>query len=219
MVGLFGAGEEDDAEGEEEGEEEDEAGEEEGGKEEEEGASGGLKELEPREVIEEVAAGGSGGRRGWRGGAGGFGCDPWVEGGGRPCMGREPSQLAQRANPPLGAGSTGHWLLPQCPPFFDAQGAIITMGSAFRRLLRHRIRNKGAKGGPGSTQGGAWAWKPLPGKLVSPFPEPIGSRHLTQAKVFMGLRGASMRGSHLELCFLYWDQKGWVKLQRSGRKF
>ena len=69
-------------------------------------------------------------------------------------MGREPHQLAQCANTPLRAGNTGHWLLPRCPPFFDAQGAIITMGSAFRRLLRHRIRNKGAKGGPGCTQGG-----------------------------------------------------------------
>ena len=27
-----------------------------------------------------------------------------------------------------------------------------------------------------------------------------------------------MRGSHWELCFLHWEEKGWVKLQRSGRK-
>ena len=27
-----------------------------------------------------------------------------------------------------------------------------------------------------------------------------------------------MRGSHWELLFLHWEQRGWVKLQRSGRK-
>ena len=53
---------------------------------------------------------------------------------------------------------------------------------------------------------------------MSPILEPIGAGHLKQAKVFMGLRGASMRGFHLEVCFLDWDEKGWVKLQRSGRK-
>ena len=34
----------------------------------------------------------------------------------------------------------------------------------------------------------------------------------------MDPRGASMRGSHWELCFLHWGERGWVKLQRSGRK-
>ena len=39
-----------------------------------------------------------------------------------------------------------------------------------------------------------------------------------QSKVFTGLRGALMRGPHWELCFLQWEQKGRVKLQRLGRK-
>ena len=32
--------------------------------------------------------------------------------------------------------------------------------------------------------GGAWAWKPLPGKPLSPIPNPIGAGNLTQSKVF-----------------------------------
>ena len=27
-----------------------------------------------------------------------------------------------------------------------------------------------------------------------------------------------MRGSHWELCFLHWEERGWVKVHRSGRK-
>ena len=60
--------------------------------------------------------------------------------------------------------------------------------------------------------GGAWAWKPLPGKPLSPIPKPIGAGDLTQSKVFSGLRGAFMRGSHWELLFLHWEERGWVKL-------
>ena len=60
--------------------------------------------------------------------------------------------------------------------------------------------------------------QPQPGKPLSPIPEPIGAGDVTQAKVFTGPRDALMRGSHWELCFLHWEEKGWVKLQRSGRK-
>ena len=41
---------------------------------------------------------------------------------------------------------------------------------------------------------------------------------MTQAKVFTGPRGALMQGSHWELCFLHWEERGWVKLHHSGRK-
>ena len=93
----------------------------------------------------------------------------------------------------------------------------ITLRWAFRRLLRHRIRTKGA-GAAWRYIGGAWAWKPLPGKPLSPIPEPIGARDLTQAKVFTGPRGALMRGFHWELSFLHWEERGWVKLQHPRRK-
>ena len=59
----------------------------------------------------------------------------------------------------------------------------LTLRRAFRRMLRHRIRNKG-EGGAWRYGGGAWAWKPLAGKPLSPVPEPIGVGDSTQAKVF-----------------------------------
>ena len=103
------------------------------------------------------------------------------------------------------------------PLFSSCEVTYITLRWAFRRLLRHCIRNKGAAGACQHTSG-AWAWKPLPGKPLSPIPEPIGAGDLTQAKNFTGPRGALMRGSHWELCFLHCEERGWVKLQRSGRK-
>ena len=58
----------------------------------------------------------------------------------------------------------------------------------------------------------------MPGKPLSPIPEPFGAGNLTQFKVFLGPRGALMRGSHGELLFLHWEERGWVKLHPSGRK-
>ena len=49
-------------------------------------------------------------------------------------------------------------------PLFSTPGVTyITLRSAFCRLLRHRIRHKGA-GGVWRHAGGAWTWNPLPGK-------------------------------------------------------
>ena len=93
----------------------------------------------------------------------------------------------------------------------------VTVRWAFRRMLRHRIRNKG-EGGAWQYGRGAWAWKPLAGKPVSPIPDSIGAGDLPQAKVFSGPVGRLMRSSHWELLFLHWEKRGWVKLQRSGRK-
>ena len=62
--------------------------------------------------------------------------------------------------------------------------------------------------GPGGTQGGHGH-----GNLCL---ESTGD--LTQAKVFASPRGALMRASHWELSFLHWEEKGGVKLQRSGPK-
>ena len=77
-------------------------------------------------------------------------------------------------------------------------------------------RERGGAGGTGG--GGAWAWKPLAGKPLSPIPKLIGAEDLTQAKNFSGPGGRLMRSSHWELLFLHWEEQGWVKLQRSGRK-
>ena len=41
---------------------------------------------------------------------------------------------------------------------------------------------------------------------------------MTHANVFKGPRGALMRGSYWELCFHHCEERGWVKLQPSGRK-
>ena len=103
------------------------------------------------------------------GGGGGFGCDPVVEGGGQPCMGPEPLQPAQCTAPPLGAGSAGQWVLPRCPTFSSPEVTFITLRRAFRRLLRHRIRNKGARGGLAAHGGGMGMETPA-GKAPVPHP-------------------------------------------------
>ena len=117
----------------------------------------------------------------------------------------------------MGARSAGQWVLPRCSPFLEPE-AYITLRWAFRRLLWHCIRNKGEGGGGWRYTGGAWAWKTLPSKPLSPIPEPIGAGDLTQSKVFMGPRDALTRGSHWELLFFHWEERGLVTLQRSGRK-
>ena len=45
----------------------------------------------------------------------------------------------------------------------------------------------------------------------TPVPETIGAKDLTQAKVFTGPRGALVRGSHGELCFLHPAVQLWVE--------
>ena len=112
---------------------------------------------------------------------------------------------------------------PDAHLFSSPEVTYMTLRWALRRLLRHRIRKKGAGGGGGGLVahrggGGAWAWERVPGKPLSPIPEPIGAGDFAQAKVFTGPRGALMRGSHWEFCFLHWEERVSVKLQRSGRK-
>ena len=55
------------------------------------------------------------------------------------------------------------------PVLIDMKISYIRLRWAFRRLLRHRIRNKGA-GGAWRHTGGAWSWKPLPARPLSPIP-------------------------------------------------
>ena len=94
----------------------------------------------------------------------------------------------------------------------------VTLRRAFRRMLRHCIRNKGERAAWRYGGGGAWVWKPLAGKPPSPVPEPIGAGDLTQAKVFLAPGGRLMRSSHWKLLFVRWEERGWVKLRRTGRK-
>ena len=56
------------------------------------------------------------------------------------------------------------------------------------------------------------------GKAPVPHPRTNLCRGFDTGQTFTGLRGALMRQSHWELCFLHWKEKRWVKLQRSGRK-
>ena len=58
----------------------------------------------------------------------------------------------------------------------------------------------------------------MPQKPLSPVPEPIGAGDLTQAKVFYAPGGRLMRSSYWEMLFLHLEERGWVKLQRTGRK-
>ena len=88
--------------------------------------------------------------QGW----GGFGCDSVVEGGGRPCLGPEPRQLAQCANPVVGGGRAGQSVLCRCPPFFGARRGIHhpTLGISPPFAAPHPPQLPGA--GPGGTEGG-----------------------------------------------------------------
>ena len=105
------------------------------------------------------------------------------------------------------------------PLFLGREVIYITLRWALCHLLRHPVPNKGEGGGLAvHGGGGAWAWKGLPDKPLSPIPEPIGAQELTHSKFLTGLWGALMRGSQWELLFLHWEESGLVKLQRSGRK-
>ena len=81
----------------------------------------------------------------------------------------------------LGYGTPTLW----CVPSSWGDVAYVTLHWALCRLLRHRFRNKGV-GGAWRHEGGAWTWKPEPGKPLSTIPEPMGAVDLTQAKAFYG---------------------------------
>ena len=163
-----------------------------------------IEDVKPE--VEDVTVEGEGA------GGGGVGCDPLVAGGGRPCLGPHPSEPVPGADPPLCARGAGQRVLPDAPPFLSPEVTYVTLRWAFRRMLRHRIHNKGEGGAWRYRGGGAWAWKPLAGKPLSPVPEPIGAGDLMQAKDFSAPWGRLMRSSHWELLFLHWEERGWVKL-------
>ena len=60
-------------------------------------------------------------------------------------MGHQPRQRARSANLALGAGSNSGYS-PDAPLFSAPDVAHVTVRWAFRRLLRHRIRNTGGGG-------------------------------------------------------------------------
>ena len=187
----------------------------------EEAAGGwGVKEEEAATDIEEVktevedmAVEGEGAG----GGGGGFGCDPREAG---HAWGLNQANQRNVLTLPWAQGALDSGYSPNAPLFSSPEVTNVTLRCAFRRMLRHRIRNKGEGGGAGryGGGGGAWAWKPLAGKPLSPIPEPVGAGDLTPAHVIWGPGGRLMRRSHWELWFLHLEERGWVKLQRSGRK-
>ena len=68
----------------------------------------------------------------------------------------------------------------------------VTLHWAFRRMLRHRIRNKG-EGGAWRYGGGGIGMEAPSGKAPAPPPpEPIGAGDLTQAKSFSGPGGGAL---------------------------
>ena len=146
---------------------------------------------------------------------------PWLRGEASRARGLSHANQRNMLTLPWVQGALDSGYSPNAPLCSSSEVTYITLRWAFRRLLRHHILNKGAGGGGGwggwRHKGGAWTWKPLPGKPLSPILEPIGAGDLKRATAFTGPRGASMRGSHWELCFLQWEEKGWVQLQRSAR--
>ena len=150
-------------------------------------------------------------------GEGFFIVTPWLRGEAGHAWGLSHAKHRNVVTLPRVQGTFDSGYSPDAPSFFSPEVTYITLRWAFRRLVRHRICNKGAWGAWRYT-GGEWAWKPLPGKPLSPIHEPIGARDWTQAKVVTGPWGALMPGSHWDLCFLHWEERGWVKQQRSLRK-
>ena len=80
------------------------------------------------------------------------------------------------ADRPLGARGTGQR---DAPLFSSPEVTYVTLRRAFRRMLRHRSRNKGEGGAWWYGGGGHGHGSPLAGKPVSPIPEPIRAGDLT----------------------------------------
>ena len=142
---------------------------------------------------------------------------PWLKGEGKPCMGPQPGQPTQRADPPPGARSARQWVLPRYLPLLEPLGDLRHPTLRILPPVAAPHPQQGSGGGVRYT-GGAWAWKPRPGKPLSRSPEPIGAGDLTQSKVFFGAAGGLEAGSLWEPLFLRCEERGWVKLQRSGGK-
>ena len=92
---------------------------------------------------------------------------------------------------------------PDASLFSSPEGTYFTLHRAFRRILRHRIRNKGDGGAWRHAGGWGMGMEALAGKPMSPIPEPTGAGDLTHAKVFSGQGGRLMRSSNWELLFLH----------------
>ena len=80
----------------------------------------------------------------------------------------------QCANPPLGAGSAGQWVLPRCRTFCDVRGDIhhpvLAISPPFAAPHPQQGCGGGGGGGAGGTQGVAW-WTETPtGKPPVPHP-------------------------------------------------
>ena len=136
---------------------------------------------------------------------------PWLGGEAGHAWGLSHANQRNVLTRPWVRGALGSGYSPDAPPFFErpALGILPPFAAPHQQ--------QGCWGAWQYT-GGAWAWKPLPGKPLSPIPEPIGAGDLTQAKVFPGPGEALMRGSHCKRCFLHWEESAWVKVPRSRRK-
>ena len=141
-----------------------------------------MKEEEAAEDIEEVkaevegvAVEGEG-----AGGGGGLVATSWLRGDTGHAWGLTQANQRLVLTLPWAQGALDSGYSPDAPLFLSPDVTYVTLRWAFRHMLRHRIRNRGEGGGLAVRGGGgAWAWKPLAGKPLSPVPELIGAGDLT----------------------------------------
>ena len=132
-------------------------------------------------------------------------------------MGPQLRQPAQYADPPLDAGSTGKWVLRRWPPFLEPRGDLHhpAVGISPPSAAPHPQQVCAGGGGLAAHMGGM-GMEARAGKAPIPHPRTNWGWGFHAGQNSYG--PALMRGSHSELCFLHWEERGWVKLQRSGRK-
>ena len=148
--------------------------------------------------VEDVAVEGKGSR-----GEGVLLAGPWLGGGGgKPCLGPQPGQPAPGADPPWAQGALDSEYSPDAPLFWSPKVTYVTLRWAFRRMLRHRIRNKG-EGGAWRCRGGGMGMEAPGGKAPVSHPRTNLGWGFDAGKNFFGAGGRLMRSSHWELLFLH----------------
>ena len=135
-----------------------------------------MKEDEPAEDIEEVnaemddvAVEGDA-----RGGGGGLVVTPWLRGGAGHAWGLSHANQRNVLTLPWVQGALDSGNSPDAPLFSSPEVTYITLRWAFRRLLRHRIRNKGEGRGVAAHMGGHRHGSPCREGPCPRFPNQLG---------------------------------------------
>ena len=114
---------------------------------------------EVKAEVEDVAVEGEG-----AGGEGVLAETPWLRGEAGHAWGLSQANQCLVLTLPWAQGALDSGYSPNAPVFSSPEVTYVTVRWAFRRMLRHRIRNKGEGGAWRYGGGGAWACKPLAGK-------------------------------------------------------